>query len=154
MQLKRFMCERSLLPAPILLPMASYMGTLAAVRCLGAHGIPVTPAEGNRLVPAAWSRHVQRRVHCPSPLEPERFMEWLLAFGEKEPGHVLCPTSDDVAFLYARHRHELSRNFILRHPSLDATYSLLNKVRLQSVAESIGLAMPRTWVPHSEAIFA
>jgi len=138
---------------PILLPMAAYHGTLAAVRCLGAAGVRVTVAEGGRFVPGVWSRFVSRRVQCPSPEQPDRFIEWLLDFGAREPGHVLCPTSDSVAWLYARHREQLANHFVLTSPSLQATYLLLNKVRLQAAAEAVGLSMPRTWVPHNASAF-
>ena len=32
------------------------------------------------------------------------FVDWLLAFGKREPGHTLCPSSDDLTYLYALHR--------------------------------------------------
>ena len=139
---------------PILLPMAAYHGTLAAVRCLGAVGIRVTLAESDLLVPAVWSRFVWRRVSSPRPEDPQRFIGWLLDFGAREPGYVLYPTSDDVAFLYARYREELARFFVLRHSNIDSIYALLNKTRLRVLAEAVGLSMPRTWVPHDESVFA
>ncbi len=138
---------------PILLPMAAYHGTLAAVRCLGRAGIPVTVADSVRFVPAVWSRFVKRRVRCPRPDEPERFIEWLLEFGAREPGHVLYPTTDDVAWLYARHRDELSNHYNLCIPDLEVTRLLLNKVRLQAAARTVGLPMPRTWLPEDEEGF-
>lgn len=134
--------------------MAAYHGTLAALRCLGRAGIAVTLAESNPLVPAVWSRFAARRVRCPDPENPSSFIPWLLDFGVREPGHVLHPTSDDVAWLYARHRQELSRHFILWHPDVETTYRMLNKTRLQSAAAAAGLPMPRTWVPLSEDDFA
>ena len=139
---------------PILLPMAAYHGTLAAVRCLGAAGIRVTLVESRLLVPAVWSRYVWRRTRAPSPeLQPERFIEWLLEFGARNERHVLYPTSDDVAFLYAAHRAELGRHFHLHHPSLESTWEVLNKTRLEHAARAVGLAVPRTWVPRDEATF-
>ena len=140
---------------PILLTKAAYLGTLAAVRCLGAAGIPVTLADGNGLSPAAWSRYVSRRVNCPGPEEePARFIEWLIEFGDRQPGHVLYPTSDDVAWLYARHREELSRHFALSVPGVDVVYRLLNKIRLRDAAARVGLRMPRTWIPNELCDFA
>jgi len=136
---------------PVLLPMPAYHGTLAAVRCLGAAGISVTVADGNPLVPANWSRFAARRVRCPDPSNPSRFMSWLCEFGERYPGYVLYPTSDDLAWLYSRHRDELTKRFILRHPPVEVTYGLLNKIRLRTAAEAVGLSMPRTWVPAGEA---
>src|SRR6266436_4705611 len=84
---------------PALLTMPGYGGTLAAVRCLGRAGIPVTVASEAPALPAAWSRWTTRRVRCPRPRDARAFMDWLLRFGEREPGHVLYPTSDDLAYL-------------------------------------------------------
>src|SRR5207244_11171585 len=106
------------------------------------------------LVPAVWSRFVARRVPCPDPEDPGRFIPWLLEFGAREPGHVLYPTSDGLAWLYARHCDELSRFFILSHPSFEAISLLLNKTRLRTAAEAVGLRTPRTWIPGVDCSFA
>ena len=44
------------------------------------------------------------------PSDPQRFMDWLLRFGEREPGHVLYPTSDDLAYLFAQRAAEIGRS--------------------------------------------
>ncbi len=136
---------------PILLTMADYYGTLAAVRSLGRLGIPITVAESKLLAPARWSRYVTRRVQCPDVNDAEGFLEWLVAFGEREPGHVLYPTSDDMAWLFALHRERLSRHFLMYQPHVDAIYGLLNKRRLHDLCEGVGLDVPDTWFPDDEA---
>ncbi|WNG13329.1 carbamoyl-phosphate synthase [Cystobacter fuscus] len=136
---------------PILLTMADYYGTLAAVRSLGRLGIPITMAESKLLAPARWSRYVTRRVSCPSVGDSDAFMEWLVRFGEREPGHVLYPTSDDMAWLFALHREELARHFLMYQPDVSAIYGLLNKQRLHDLCEGVGLDVPDTWFPENEA---
>lgn len=135
--------------APALLTAGTYYGTLAAARCLGRRGIPVTMAEGRLLAPARWSRFVTRRVSCPGIDDAGGFLRWLKAFGEASPGHVLYPTTDDLAWLFARHRDELGRSFQLYSPGVDAVYALLNKERLHAAATEAGLDTPRTWFPRS-----
>lgn len=132
---------------PALLAAANFYGTLAAVRCLGRAGVPVTMAESRVLAPARWSRYVTRRIGCPDIRDCERFIEWLLKFGEKEPGHVLYPTCDDLAWLYSVHKKELSRHFRLFQPSTESVYSLLNKKHLQLAGSEVGLQFPKTWFP-------
>ncbi len=139
---------------PILLTMADYYGTLAAVRSLGRLGIPVTMAESKLLAPARWSRFVTRRVECPDVGDSERFLEWLMRFGEREPGHVLYPTSDDMAWLFALHREELGKHFRMYQPSVDVIYGLLNKKRLHGLCQDVGLDMPQTWFPEGESDLA
>lgn len=136
--------------APILLTMADYYGTLAAARCLGRRGIPITMAESKVLAPARWSRYVTRRVECPPVGDTDAFMEWLQRFGEREPGHVLYPTSDDMAWLFAMNRKTLSRHFRMYQPPVEVIYGLLNKKRLHDACQEVGIDTPRTWFPEGE----
>ena len=132
---------------PFLLTMADYYGTLAAVRCLGRAGLPVTVAEGKVLAPARWSRYVTRRVSCPGVADTDAFLGWLLEFGRMEPGHVLYPTSDDMAFLFALNKDALSRSFRLFQPDIGTLYGILNKERLQRSCELAGIDVPVTYFP-------
>src|SRR6185436_8012837 len=104
--------------SPALLTMPGYGGTLAAVRCLGRAGIAVTVASDAPAQAASWSRWTTRRVRCPPPRDRPRFMRWLLEFGQREPGHVLYPTCDDLAFLFARGADEIRKSFLLYQPEV------------------------------------
>jgi predicted ATP-grasp superfamily ATP-dependent carboligase len=122
---------------------ADYHGTLAAVRSLGRAGISVTVADWRRFVPARWSRYTVRTVTCP-PISAggTAFIDWLLDFGARQPGHVLLPTTDDLAWLFARHRNELGRHFRLDSSPLDALYTLLNKWQLREACAAEGIDAP------------
>src|SRR5437762_14289616 len=101
---------------PFLLTMPTYGGTLAAARCLGEVGVPVTMAGDAFLAPARWSRYVTHWETCPSVLDADRFFDWLVEFGRREPGHVLYPTCDDLAWLFADRAAELLKSFVLYEP--------------------------------------
>lgn len=134
--------------------MPGYGGTLAAARCLGRAGIPVVVASEAMGQPAAWSRWATRRVRCPPPLDADRFLEWLLRFGERERErerpHVLYPTCDALAFLFARHADELGRHFLLYQPPFATLRTLLDKGSLTAIARRAGLETPATWLPANE----
>jgi D-aspartate ligase len=134
---------------PALLTMANYNGTLAAVRALGRSGVRVTTADPNRLAVSKWSRHTTTRVRCPHVRDANRFIAWLLEFGRRYGEHVLLPTNDDTAWLYALHREALSRYFYLPSASIEPIYRLLNKRTLYEEARGVGLNVPRTWFPES-----
>jgi D-aspartate ligase len=136
---------------PVLLTSSRYLGTLAAARSFGRAGVPSVVADDSRLGPASWSRFVTRRLTCPPDSQPEQLLEWLLAYGKANPGHVLCATSDESAWLYSKHRDELGQYFHMYQPSVDAVYSLLNKRRLCEIARAEQVDVPRTWFPQSEA---
>jgi D-aspartate ligase len=134
---------------PVLLTMPSFNGTLAAVRSLGKRGIPVTIAGESQFAPARWSRYVSRSVSCPSLFEPEAFMDWLLAFGKREPGHVLYPSCDDLAWLFAHHANELKEYFLLYQPPASSLLELLDKKALSQRCAEVGVPNPRTLFPTS-----
>ena len=115
---------------PFLLTMPTYGGTLAAARCLGERGVRVTMAGDAFLAPARWSRYVTRWVKAPPVLEAERFFDWLMEFGRKEPGHVLYPTCDDLAWLFANRATELAEYYELYSPKVETILRLLDKKAL------------------------
>jgi D-aspartate ligase len=136
---------------PALLTMAGYGGSLAAVRCLGRAGIPVTVAFNSPAQPAAWSRWTTHRVRSPTPADPQRFMDWLLRFGRREPAHVLYPTCDDLAYLFARHEAEVRRSFLVYQPPLESVLAMLDKKALLAAATRAGIDSAVTWVPEDES---
>jgi predicted ATP-grasp superfamily ATP-dependent carboligase len=136
--------------APALLPDASWWGTLAAARDLGSRGVPVTLAAEEPLSPACFSRHVTRVVRCPPSTRPEPLLQWLLEFGRRFPGHVLYPTSDELAWLVAAHRDQLASRFRLFTPTLGALVQLLDKARLGCLAQEAGVPVPMSWCPRDE----
>jgi predicted ATP-grasp superfamily ATP-dependent carboligase/CelD/BcsL family acetyltransferase involved in cellulose biosynthesis len=135
---------------PVLLTAADYYGTLAAVRDLDARGVRVALADPRRLSLASWSRHVSTRLRSPSSCDPERLLAWLLAFGERHPGHVLLPTNDDLAWLLSTERERLGRVFKLYSPPATTMATLLDKRRLHEAAAAVGLKTPATWCPADE----
>jgi len=134
-----------------LLADATWNGTLAALRDLSAHGVAVTIGSDSWLAPACWSRHVARTVSCPRSKDATAFLEWLLRFGAEQPGHFLYPTSDEVAWLVAAHRDELSRYYRLYAPPIQSLVRLLDKARLVEDAKAAGLDVPETVVPRDAA---
>jgi D-aspartate ligase len=137
--------------APILLCDASYYGTLAAARALGRDGVRVTAVDPSRSSPALWSRHVARRLRSPRHSDFVSFTEWLLRFGDVEPRHVVYPTSDDVSFALAANDEAVRARFSLYQPPLAALMQVLDKGLLVEHARAVGLDVPETWLPESEA---
>jgi D-aspartate ligase len=129
--------------------MPTYGGTLAAARALSAVGADVTVAGQGLLAPARWSRATTRFERCPPTREADAFVEWLLAFGRRNPGHFLYPTSDDLAWLLARHSRTLSEHFLLFQPPVETLVSVLDKQRLHRACSEVGLSSVPTWFPTS-----
>ena len=129
------------------LTMGAYYGTLAAARCLGDRGVPLIMADSGRFSPARWSRYVGRRETCPSARPVNPFIDWLLALGKRDPGHVLYATSDDLAWAFAERESDLRKHFRLLTPPFADVARLLDKGALYAACSSVDLRTPRTWFP-------
>jgi predicted ATP-grasp superfamily ATP-dependent carboligase len=135
---------------PALLTTPSYYGTLAAVRNLGRLGIPVATASPRRFTIASSSKYTGAHLTCPPTTDSEQFLRWLDAFGSANVKHVLLPTCDDTAWLYARHRQRLAANFHVGPLDIAATHQLLHKRHLAEHARAADLETPTTWFPETE----
>lgn len=139
-------------PAAVLFD-ASYYGTLAAVRSLGAYGVPVIVADCRRRATALFSRHAARRLRCPPTDNAEGLLEWLTTLPRRLPRPdgqgplVVYPTSDEIVVLLAFHRAALSEHFALYQPDLATTWRVLDKKNLLEEARAAGLEVPDTWFP-------
>ncbi len=142
---------RATAAAPVLLTTASYYGTLAAARCYGRAGIPVTVGEEELLAVARWSRYVTRTTRCPPLHEVDAYVEWLARFGAENPGTFLYPTSDEHAWLFSLYRERLAGHFRMYQPDASAVYTLLNKRLLHAACARLGISTPETWWPESDA---
>lgn len=135
---------------PVLLTKPSYYGTLAAVRALGSHSVAVTTAGPSLWAISGWSKYTTTHVSCPPTTDTENFIAWLLDFGRRQTEkHVLLPTCDDTAWLYARHRARLAEHFYLGPAEIDTVHALLHKGKLAEHARQVGIDVPRTWHPRS-----
>jgi D-aspartate ligase len=131
---------------PVLLSMAHWYGTLAAVREIGRRGVEVQVASPSPFRQAAWSRYA-RRLAAPDERDANGFLRWLLDHGDRNPGLALCATSDDLCFLLAAHQRELRKKFFLHTPGLEVLRQLLDKKLLHQHAEAAGLRTPATLFP-------
>lgn len=130
--------------AGVLLLGADYYGTLAAARCFGRHGIDVAMADENRRARGLYSRFVKEKLVHPPITEPDRLVEWLVAYGEKHPGTLLYPPNDHLAWLFADRREVLGKAFLTYQPGEETVMTLLDKKRLHDASKPVGIDVPRT----------
>ncbi|MBX3203894.1 MAG: carbamoyl-phosphate synthase [Labilithrix sp.] len=128
----------------VLLLGADYYGTLAAARVYGKAGLKVTMADERRRARALWSRHVADKLVHPPLSRPAELVDWLVAWGKNNPGTVLYPPNDHLAWLFAAERERLSKVFAMFSPGEDAVFALLDKKRLHAVCSRVGIDVPET----------
>lgn len=128
----------------VLLLGADYYGTLAAARCFGKHGIAVTMADESKNARALYSRHVRERLVHPPLSEPRALLDWLVEWGKNHPGTLLYPPNDHLSWLFAAHREELEKVFVMYSPSEETIITLLDKKRMHDACASVDIDFPAT----------
>ena len=125
----------------------AWVNGLAAIRSLGRAGIPVLAVDHRPSALGFRSRYA-RPVHAPDPgVEPEAFVERLVAVGE--PG-VLLPTHDPPLNAVARHRDRLD-GFLFPFPGWDVLERIQDKRGQLEAAAEVGVDIPQTSYPQSAA---
>ncbi len=126
-----------------------YQG-LGIARSLGRHGIPVCVLDDERSIARA-SRHVRRFVRVADLRDEHSALDELTAAGSRFgwDGWVLFPTRDETVCALARHRDELATRFRVPTPVWTAVRSCWDKRETYRLAEQLGIAHPRTWVPQN-----
>ena len=132
--------------AGVLLLSADYYGTLAAARCYGKRGIKVTMADESKRARALYSRHVGEKLVHPPLSQPQALIDWLVSWGEQNPGTLLYPPNDHLSWLFAAHRERLSKAFLMYSPTEDAIITFLDKKRLHDACATpeVGIEVPET----------
>jgi len=142
--------ERRIPLPPVLLMQPGHYGTLAAVRTFGRADIPVKTAGPTHWNLSAFSKYVSTSLVSPSTTEGENLIAWLEDFGRRNERHVLLPTCDDTAWLFARYRDRLAQYFHLSRSPISAVHALLHKAKLAEHARAVGLDTPKSWLARSE----
>jgi D-aspartate ligase len=140
----------SAIPLPLsgaLLFLGDYYGTLAAARCLGAHGIDTQLVEDSGQTRTSVSAFLSGTVTSPSLQDATNFVEWLIEQGPNMRGRVLFPASDELVFLFAKESDRLREFYRMYLPSFATIYRILNKQRLYEACAKAGVDYPQTWFP-------
>lgn len=127
------------------------LNALGAVRGLGMKGVKVTWMTPDR---SKWfcSKYCEP-VNCPDfRLEPNRFVDFLTRFGEgaETTGDVLIPTSDASLIPISRNKVLLEKYFRPMVCDWEIAEKFIDKEKIYSVAESVGIPIPKTFHPENE----
>lgn len=126
---------------------------LAITRSLGRQGVPVVRIHPNRLDHSLSSRYCTEVAISPNQYESgPALVDYLLQLAARHPGpRVLIPASDDCAeFLGANHAVlENAYRLCVARPEVMA--QLVNKRRQYEQATRLGIPIPETYFPESQA---
>ncbi|MGB6430519.1 MAG: hypothetical protein WBF06_08030, partial [Candidatus Acidiferrales bacterium] len=98
-----------------------------------------------------YSRYATHYVRAPNLRKEEETVEFLLAMGRRLnlKGWVLFPTRDEHVATFSRHRSALAEFFRVPTPEWESVKWAWNKWNTYSLAEKLGIPIPKTWCPRS-----
>ncbi len=141
----------------VIITSARYQSALAAVRCLGRHGIKVACGEDRRaqtalFPPAFYSRYCTRRFTYPSYEDNhEEFIGTIIDFARRysRDYSVLMPV-DAETYVVSEYKEAIEAGVPhLKIPVHEYKYIKIanNKAEVIKLAEKIGVPVPKTFVP-------
>ena len=131
-----------------------YQG-LGIVRSLGRRGVPSCVIDDERSI-ARYSRYTSHVVACEDLRDEQRTVATILDTGKRHglEGWVLYPTRDETVAAFSRYRSDLMERFRVPTPSWDVVRRAWDKRETYALAEQLGIPVPRTWYPTSNAELA
>jgi D-aspartate ligase len=125
---------------------------LGIMRSLGRHGIPVCVVDDEYSI-GRFSRYATHSVKAPNLRDPAQVVEFLLAMGRRMnlQGWVLFPTRDELVEAFSRNKSALAEVFRVPTPEWDVVKWACNKWNTYTLAEKIGIPIPKTWCPRTVA---
>jgi predicted ATP-grasp superfamily ATP-dependent carboligase len=135
----------------VILTDGNFKHTLAAVRSLGKSGNEVTVLSHLSVSTSFYSKYCHHRVIAPDPEKDAGFAAFLLEYVKKNHCDVLLPVSFAAVMQVSRIRHELEK-YVKIPLADDAALDIAgSKDRTIRYAEKIGIRVPKTWYPRTEA---
>jgi len=124
---------------------------VACVRSLARQDHVVEVGESRTWSKAGWSRDCSRSFQYSSPqTDPQRFLSDIISEAKKESGTLVLPMTEITTLLISSHREQFSAaNACLVLPSHSDLLRAVDKNQTTALAESLGIAVPKTYAVSS-----
>ena len=138
--------KQNVIPAIVL---GTHTMGLGVIRALGRMNVPVVAVYYDSEKDMGYtSKYVTRRIHAPHPeSSPDDFVDLLLNLGSNYTGGVLFPVSDETLVTVSKNKPQLSRLYRVACTEWEITQKLIDKKYTYALAESVGVAVPKTLYP-------
>ncbi|MDN5339311.1 MAG: hypothetical protein PWQ30_420 [Euryarchaeota archaeon] len=133
----------------VLITDGNFKHTLASVRSLGKRGIDVTVLSDMRLSVSFHSKYCSKSILAPNPEHDATFAEFVYDLAKREQFDVVLPISYAAVDQISRLRERLEPYVRVPLPDRASIELAGNKDKTMRLAESIGVAIPKTFYPQS-----
>jgi predicted ATP-grasp superfamily ATP-dependent carboligase len=123
---------------------------LGIIRSLGRHAVPLCVVDDEFSI-GRFSKYTTCTVRAPNLRNEKDTVDFLIEMGhsKKLQGWVLFPTRDEHVAAFSRHKQALSQVFRVPTPDWEITKWAWNKWNTYSLAQKLGIPIPRTWCPRT-----
>lgn len=126
---------------------AGRSSAVAIIRSLGRAGWKVITTDMDRFSPGSYSRYSDRFFRTVSPLtQPRKFVEQLAAMARHESADLVFPVTDNAILPLSANRSQFPAATVLAIPTHDQLAAVHDKVATISLAERLGIPVPRSEV--------
>lgn len=138
-------------PAVVL---ACHTTGLSVIRGLGIAGVPILALSYDPMDMGNASRYLKEKGSVSHPERSEAaFLEELLWYAERWGGSVLFPTDDATLAVVSKNKDMLKKRYLVACPEWEITEKFIDKRLTYSLAEGLGIPVPKTLVPrHREEV--
>jgi predicted ATP-grasp superfamily ATP-dependent carboligase len=138
--------DSKMLPAAVL---STHNTGLAVIRALGEKGVPIIAVFYENRDMGYVSRYVKHKVFAPHPEQAqEAFVHLLIDLFRIHGRCVLIPCDDGTLAAVGSHLEALSQYHLAACPDWDVVRSAIDKPCTYRLAESLGIPLPKTAIPH------
>ncbi|MGA7030976.1 MAG: hypothetical protein WBY24_20225 [Candidatus Acidiferrales bacterium] len=123
---------------------------LGIIRSLGRRDVPLCVVDDEYSI-GRFSKYTTFTVRSPNLRKEKETVDFLIEMGRRMnlQGWVLFPTRDEHVAAFSRHKQELSEIFRVPTPDWEITKWAWNKWNTYSLAQKLGIPIPRTWCPRT-----
>ena len=139
----------------VIITSARYHNALAAVRCLGKHGIKVACGEikNNPFPMSFYSQYCNKRFIYPDPYSASlSFIKAIINFANNNKEYNILMPIDAETIIISKYKEIIEQNAPhLKVPVHDYKYMEIanNKLKVIKIANKLGIPAPKTYTPNS-----
>ncbi|CQR52680.1 MULTISPECIES: carboxylate--amine ligase [Haloferax] len=129
----------------IIVPANQSVSVVASLRSLSPEGVHTVVVSEDETVPAFASKYADETVVVPSPHEDViAYKDALVSLSMRPDVEAILPIREEDAYVLSRYVEDFKPHVEIGWPSFDAVRVAQDGYRLATVAEDIGLRVPKT----------